>query len=159
MGKKFKSITELSHYIENMVNIALDTEVKEESLETLVSYASDDIYTYPASGAYKRRHSFEDKSKYNVDRSQNMKLIITPMQEFNPFRNGENEEAGFSMNASGGNKLAGLVNYGDGWGGYEYDWSYVGPRPFLDHAKEDLGNGVFKQALKVGLEELGINAK
>lgn len=60
--------------------------------------------------------------------------------------------------------LPSLVEYGDGYHGYRYDFAsdgaYMGPRPFTETAAEDLKkSGAHVKALKDGLRRQGINVE
>ena len=170
---KFKSISELEHYIKNMVNIALDTSVKEGVVQGLIGHAGVDVYdVYPAPSMYERRGSLLSEGNYEVDRSENMKLSITPVARFNASGLRFNKKTHSfvpTVSSNGdGNELAGLINYGDGWNGYSYEYvneeemenpSYTAPRPFIDNTVEELNGGVYKALLALGLEDLGITVK
>lgn len=157
MGKSFKNVGEIKHYLENMVNAALDTTVKDGVIEGLENYAETDVYDVYSPVVYKRRYSLFNEENYIVDKNKNMELTITPIVDFNPYINGKNGE----ISKNSGNQLSGLINYGDGWGGYTYDIppngrAYGKPRRFIDDVKNELNDGMFKSLLAEGLENFGI---
>lgn len=60
--------------------------------------------------------------------------------------------------------LPSLVEYGDGYQGYHYDFAsdgaYMGPRPFTETAAENLKkSGAHVKALKDGLRQQGVKVK
>lgn len=60
--------------------------------------------------------------------------------------------------------LPSLVEYGDGYRGYHYDFAsdgaYMGPRPFTETAAENLKkSGAHVKALKDGLRQQGVKVK
>lgn len=169
MGKKFKSIGELEHFLENKVNAALDTTVKQGVIDGLKGYALEDVYNIYWPTSYERRYSLFEDSNYEVQKPKSMKLTITPVAKFNPSVTRWNKKSHSyypSISNNGyGDELAGLINYGDGWNGYEYEFktdeemanpTYTAPRPFIDDTREDLNTGSFKTLLADGLEELGV---
>ena len=173
MAHKFKSMAEMKHFLENMVNAALDTTVKDGVIKTLEDYAKADVYEeYPAPKMYNRRRSLLQDSNYEVDKAKNMKLTITPVAKFNPNGLRWDKRSRSLVPASSwnvGDELAGLINYGDGWNGYNYEYvseeemenpTYTAQRPFIDDAKESLDDGMgFKTLLSEGLGELGIKVE
>ena len=64
-----------------------------------------------------------------------------------------------------GSGLAGLVEYGDGYGGHNYDYptldgAYMEPRPFIQATRDALADGrIVKIALKNGLRKLGLSVE
>lgn len=80
-------------------------------------------------------------------------------------------ETPFSQNPESGNygnNLDELVEYGDGGGGHNYEYTrtglslYKAPRPFIQKTKETLAEGggaIPKTALEIGLERQGLTVK
>lgn len=173
VARKFTSVDELKHYLENMVNAALDNNVKDRVIETLEGFADIDVYqAYPAPKLYNnRRKSLMQDENYEVDSSQNMKLKITPKAEFKSFAlRWDRRMHGYvpTVSQNVGDELAGLINYGGGWNGYNYEYvseeemenpTYTAPRPFIDDTVNDLKGGMYKAYLAEGLEGLGIKVK
>lgn len=168
---KFNNVKDLKEYIKNSINYALDNNVKEGILETLYDHAVSDVYDAYAPSMYERRYSLLDEGNYEIDKSEDMKISVTPIAEFNPvvYRY-KGRKKGFEQgrSANSGNELAGLINYGDGWNGYRYEFvspdeaenpTYTAPRPFIDYARENLSDGMAKDYLIEGLAEMGIHAE
>lgn len=172
VAKKFKSISELERYLKNMIHYSLDNAVKEGVLQDLEERAEIDVYgEYPTPRLYGRRGSLLEDKNYKVDKSRDLTLTITPVAKFNPNILRWNPKTRSLVPASSmnvGDELAGLINYGDEWNGYNYEFvteeeaehpTYTAPRPFLDYTKEDLADGMYKDLMRQGLEELGITVK
>ena len=135
--------------IKSTVSEALTNEVANEVKADLVSKAASDVYGAYDPQRYWRRYSFEQQGKYQTEQIGEMKIGITPDVSFNP---------GYGTHNSG-NMLAGLVNYGDGWGGYNYDYVSFGPRPFIDNAFQEWDGGKLKQSIDSALKSAGFSIK
>ena len=136
--------------------ISLDTVVADGIKQELVNQAEEIVYGAYDPIIYNRRGSLIDESNYQIDKSGDMSLTVIPVASFNPAYGTSN----------GGNQLAGLVNYGNGWGGYSYDFTprskpatYKAPRPFIDYTKELLAEGMFKDLLEEGLLQQGLDVR
>lgn len=172
MANTFKSIDELKHYLENMVNAALDNDVSKLVVEGLEYMAEADVYdVYPSPVLYNRRGSLTLDENYEVDKSQNLKVKITPVAKFNAVGLRWNKRTRSyvpTISSNVGDELAGLINYGDGWNGYNYEYvtdeerenpTYTAPRPFIDDTREMLADGTYKEYLADSLRSLGIKVK
>lgn len=159
-----KSIAELQAQIEDAIGESLNGDVMEFIQQKLVEHAEADVYSQYVPKMYVRRGSLLDKDKYLIETGENMHLVITPVQEFNPiiYVNGKQ-----SRSKNSGEQLAGLINYGDGYGGYHYEFpdedvfgnpNYA-PRPFLDNTKEELASGELADSLWASLKKHGYNVK
>lgn len=151
---KVKSLNDIKRIIENRVEAILDTDVKNDVIEVLKAKAQAEVYDVYAPKRYQRRYSFIQDDAYEVDRSEKMKIKITPTVEFNTKYYTQNR----------GNDLAGLINDGDGWDGHHYDYwdgekSFGFPRMFLEHTYEETEDGGFKAILATGLEKAGFRVE
>lgn len=175
MAKGATSLAELQSQIEEALSDSLSGDISDFIKRRLVAHAESDVYkVYPSPVMYGRRGSLTNEDlyvDYMVKTAGISRLVITPMQSFNPhimIRQGYNKWVPATSKNSG-NELAGLVNYGDtAYKGYGYDFyegneegdaSYAAPRPFLDNTVEELENGELGDQLWVSLKKCGFNVK
>lgn len=168
------SLAELQAQIEEAVGDSLGGDISDFIKRRLIAHAQSDVYAvYPSPVMYGRRDSLLDEDQYvdyTVKTTGISRLVITPMQSFNPhimIKEGRNWFPATSQNS--GNELAGLINYGDtAYKGYGYDFyqgteegdaSYTEPRPFLDNTVDELENGELGDQLWVSLKKRGYNVK
>lgn len=177
---EFKSLQELEGFLKDSIDIALATTVKDKVLSTIIDQAVGTVYDAYTPNKYERRGTIIDEESYEVDSNESLKMKVTAVAEFNKKtlvwergkkgRKGKPGTAGHwvvSTSINEGNELAGLINYGDGWHGYYYDFvspeeaqhpTYTAPRPFLDEASELLNDGIAAELLAEGLSKQGIKA-
>lgn len=165
MPSTFRDIKSALATVTKQLQKAVDASLLEEVTNAVkvaeVNSVVDYVYSRPTSGAYHRRYasgglgSVENLHE-RLDGSG--VLVVTNDTPFNPFLNGRDENKGISANS--GNGLAGLVNYGDGWNGYEYDYSSKGATNFIQNTVGDLAaSGDHVKALKSGLIKQGFDVK
>lgn len=113
------------------------------------------------SGAYRRRYAdggLGDVNNLKESLASDGVLVVSNETPFNPYLNGVDASGGISENS--GNELAGLVNYGDGWNGYGYDYSNRGATNFIQKAVDDLkASGEHVKAMNDGLQKRGLTVK
>lgn len=155
---EFKSIKELEIYLQKQIDEALQNEVAEVAKEEIVESANKNVY-----GAYKPVQYIRRISNQGLSDKENMssvlvksgELIVSDDAPFNPDgerldgHNGIVEHGKIDMSKS----LAYNIEYG--WGNKETPYSEA--RPFIEDARNNLENGIAKEALKKGLgKRLGV---
>lgn len=175
MGKySYSSIAELENDIKAGINVALKEVVGISIATMLINNAQEVVYEGYDPTVYDyeigdRRYSLTQPGNYNIQLDGDMKLSVTPEAEFNPniyIFNPYAKKWIQKSSSNSGNELAGLINYGDGWNGYHYDFqddgdgdgdysSYSAPRPFIDITKTELEGGMAKELLAESLRQLG----
>jgi hypothetical protein len=152
----YKSIKALCANLQGYVNAALEEEVMDAVRETEQEKAIEVVYaTYKAS-MYSRRGLdgglVADENIVGTLLADGV-LSVDNIAEFN-----ENPP---SSNSGWG--LAGLVEYGNGWNGHQYDYAdnpdaaYLKPRPFIESTADELADGsIIKAALRKGLRKNGL---
>ena len=143
------------------VNEVLIDEVANEVKVEEVSNIVIDVYSRITSGAYKRRYydgGFGDENNINARLEGDGKLVVSNDTPFNPYLNGVDGE--LSENAGRGEGLDGLINYGDGWNGINYDWAACGPTNYVEHTIQGFkSSGACTNALKSGLKKRGFDVE
>lgn len=153
----FNSIKGVEKYIERALNDALEHEVFTTVRDLEMEHIQVDVFDiYPNPVIYERRSNGGIDDLDNIVKSRPVKngiLEVENRTEFNPGYYTENSGEG----------LVGLIEHGDGWNGYYYDYSakpYASPRPFIANTRNELvKNKAHMTALKLGLKRNGINAK
>ena len=186
----FKSIKGLENDIKTGIRAALKTQVGESIALKLILNAQDIVYDGYEPHVYDheledRRYSLREIDNYDIQVDGNMNLAVTPVAEFNPYYYERIELKDGSVrwkrhnSRNRGNELAGLINYGKGWNGYNYDFeekkksytddddgynieendsdfgSYSAPRPFIDITRDELKDGLGSALLAESLKDLG----
>ena len=139
------------------INTSLKTAVAPVVKNTESNVVKDVLDEYHPS-IYERRESggLDDVANM-VDEVSNGVLSVTNETEFND---------GYKSTSSGVG-LAGLVEYGDGWNGFQYDYmrgdnyeQFSKPRDITERTKEKLvDEGKYIEAFKDGLRAQGFEVK
>lgn len=159
---------DLEKYIKNSINYALDTSVKDGIVKEFITQAQNDVYDAYNPRLYNRRESLLQEENYLVEKPGDMKLSVTPVAKFKSATLRYNKKShslypSISTNGNG-DELAGLINYGDGWNGYNYEFviedaPYTEPRPFIDDTRDVLDEGLLEYYLIEGMSEMGLKFK
>lgn len=160
---KFKGLDKALKVIQDKVNDALLHEVADTIKETERERIYDDVYTRDP-GRYTRRYDaggLGDINNMHEYLEGDGVLGVAQGTPFNPYINGVNEDDGISQNTDRGvNGLDGLVNYGNGWSGINYDVKAWGPTNFIENTVAELkSTGKHVEALKQGLKKRGLDVK
>lgn len=157
----FKNLNSALKHVQKIVNETLLNEVTNAVKVAEIEHVMDDVYTRPTSGAYKRRYAdggLGDVNNLKESLASDGVLVVSNETPFNPYLNGVDASGGLSLNS--GNALDGLVNFGDGWHDYYYDYSMCGPTNFIEKAVDDLkSSGEHVKAMKDGLQKRGLTVK
>lgn len=155
----FRSLKTLNAYIKKQINDSLKEEVLEAVKDVELDHISDDVLGAYNPIEYARRDTrgIDDPANIIAAPPRDGILEVENVTQFNPGYGSDNTGYG----------LVGLIEYGNGWNGYNYEYPHPGgrkpfnkPRPFIQNTKEDLKNN--KQhviALKDGLNKRGIKTK
>lgn len=159
----FKSIKDALHYAkkesQKSIDKALSNEVFKAVQEVELQHINEDVISVYDPKIYVRRDTrgIEDPANIVASPVKDGVLTVENITQFNPDYETENHGYG----------LVGLIEYGDGWNGYHYEYPNSGskkpynkPRPFIENTRDDLSkNKQHVKALKSGLEKLGINTE
>lgn len=153
---EFKSLKELQAFVQDVVNMELEDSIAQVIKDGLSTSAESNVYGVYTPNVYARRHSLSDQSNMDSKLISDGVLEVKMVAEFND---------GYGTDNSG-DQLAGLVEYGDGWNGYHYDYpftsegkgDYTYPRPFIQPVREDVGNNL-KDLMKQALRNAGLTVK
>lgn len=144
------------------VNDTLLNEVSHVVKVAEVHRIMEDVYSRETGGQYERRYfdgGLGDPANLKERLEGDGVLAISNDTPFNPYLNGLDESNGLSEN-SGRFGLAGLVNFGDGWNGIEYDWAKSGETNFIENTRIELSSEkTHVNAMKDGLKKRGFNVK
>lgn len=160
---KFKGLDKALKVIQGKVNDALLHEVADTIKIVEREHIYDDVYSRDP-GRYVRRYDeggLGDMNNMYEYLEGDGVLGVAQGTPFNPYINGVDEEGGISQNTSlGMSGLDGLVNYGNGWNGINYDVKAWGPTNFIENTVGELkSTGEHTQALKNGLKKRGLDVK
>lgn len=117
-------------------------EVAEEMQIDLAERADADVYGVYEPKVYERRGTLNDPSNYKVE-TEDMKVSVTPVAEFNRDYGGWNE----------GDELGGFMNFGNYWHGYVTNYNHPMPRPYLTNYVES--RAIWNEVRKRLDKELG----
>jgi hypothetical protein len=158
----FKNWGALEKYIKAKlkpdIQYILNTDVAGTIMEKEQEHIEKDVYSRRTSGEYERRGTggLGDMDNMVPEPYGDLGVAIVNDTPFNPYLNGTDESGGISRNEGEG--LPGLVNYGNGWNGINYDYSHYDATNFIEHTKEDLKDGkAVSVAMRVGLHKMGYN--
>ena len=147
---EFKSLSALESYLQEKVNAALSNQVAEVVKEVEAQNAEAQVYDVYQPTTYNRRYSLSNPE--NIEATvKNGTLELCYDVDFN---------SGYGTKNSGPD-LAGLVEHGDGWNGYRYDYPggvYSGARPFIRTTKLQVQTEG-AELLKYALIENGLNVE
>lgn len=127
---------------------ALHGQVKDQFLVDITNNATSMVYGAYSPYIYERRFTLNNAGTYNVENMGELQIGITPEAEFNRAYGGYNY----------GNELAGLMNYGAGWGGYFFDYGTPNPRPFIEPTV-DQWQGKYVNIMRSALQAAGLTVK
>lgn len=152
----FSSLKGLNEYIQKQINDTLKNEVFETVREVELEHIENDVLAIYEPNQYLRRDSRGINDPQNIIFSslKDGILEIENITKFNP--DYETANTGYG--------LVGLIEFGDKWNGFRYEYPHIGgispynrSRPFIANTKTELKKE--KQhisALKVGLNKRGI---
>ena len=155
-----KANAQLMSKIDNAMTKEVFEEVQDE--ETAAIYAV--VYKVYTPRMYRRRGEYGGLGDpYNIEISggaaRDGRMVVVNMTEPNP--GGCMSDAQVTT----GKNLPELVEFGDGYKFYQYDFhkrgaAYIGPRPFTAKTIENLKkSGAHVTALKAGLKRQGVKVK
>lgn len=160
---KTKSISEVLKAIKEKVQDTLINDVAEAVKNVEIYHVYNDVYSRPESAAYERRYSNGGIGDVrNIEKYiEGDTLVLDNNTEFNPYLNGRDSFNGNSMNAGRAEGLDGLIEYGDGWNGINYDWAENEPgRPFIRNTIDDLNQSKDHVRMMIaGLRKRGLDVK
>lgn len=145
------------------INNALSKEVFEEVRDEEAATIEDEVYGVYTPKAYRRREGYggladQDNIVIEGGAATGGRLSVVNVTPPNPgsCKNGRS--------VTTDKVLSSLVEYGDGYHGYQYDFpsdgDYMGPRPFTAKTVENLKkSGAHVKALKDGLKRQGIKVE
>lgn len=147
-----RSLEDLRKKIQDKINDALTKEVTDYIALLEVTSANENVYGVYSPKEYERRY---DEGGGLANPKNIVGSLITDgiLKVDNNATFNQNPKSG-----NHGNELAKLIEYGDGGGGYYYDYarpgrSYMEPRPFIQKTKEWISENddvkdIFEDALK-----------
>lgn len=153
---KIKNWATLQRQLQKMVAAALEDDVAKVVKEVELAHIQSDVLGSYAPAQYQRRQTGGiDDPKNMASYLENPSTLV--VENRTPFSHSP-------LSANSGDDLAGLIEYGDGWNGYHYEYPHEGgadpynkPRPFLQNTREDLSlNRQHVAALKKGLTKRGV---
>lgn len=153
----FQSMEEFARQVGILLDNILFDEVFESVSNVQLEHIDKDVMSVYRPAEYERRdNGLESPKNIWASRSAQNELVVENMTSFNPDYGTENYGYG----------LVGLIEYGDGWRGFFYDYQsekntrYLKPRPFIANTKKDLkANQQYVQAMKDGLKARGVRFK
>ena len=152
----FKSLSELKTFVQDVINMELEDSISQVIKDGLSTSAESNVYGVYSPNIYSRRHSLSDQANMDSYLLGNGVLEVAVKASFNE---------GYGSTNSG-EELAGLVEFGDGWNGYNYDYpytkdgdnSFMYPRPFIRPVREEVGNDL-KDIMRQALLNAGLKVK
>lgn len=154
---EFKSLKDLQAFVQDVVNMELEDSIAQVIKDGLSTSAENNVYGVYTPNVYARRYSLSDQSNMDSKLISDGVLEVKIVAEFND---------GYGTDNSG-DQLAGLVEYGNGWNGYDYDYPYLAngqigryvyPRPFIQPVREEVGNDL-KDIMRQALRNAGLKVK
>lgn len=153
----FQSMDDFAKQVSFLLDNILFDEVFEAVRDAQLEHIDDDVMSVYRPVEYGRRdNGLESPSNIWASRSLANELVVENVTQFNPDYGTENSGYG----------LVGLIEYGDGWNGFFYDYKirdnarYLKPRPFISNTRKDLQeHKQHVQAMKDGLKARGIRFK
>lgn len=153
---EFKSIKDLTAFIQDVVNMELEDSVAQVIKDGLTNSAESNVYGVYTPNVYSRRHSLSDQSNMDSHLLGDGVLEVAVKASFNE---------GYGSTNSG-EELAGLVEFGDGWNGYNYDYPYtkdgdnafIYPRPFIQPVREEIRSDL-KDIMRQALRNAGLKVQ
>lgn len=152
----FKNMKDLQKHLEKAVSDVLRNEVNDTVRKTMQKNIDEVVYESYMPVKYERRDIgggliADENIQGTVEGLTLTVENITPFNQDPPSQNT-------------GTGLVGLTEYGDGWGGYNYDHPrpgrpYMNPRPFIQRTREELSEtSKLVDSMKTGLKKHGIDA-
>lgn len=153
---EFRSIEELASFVQDVINMELEDSVSQVIKDGLSTSAESNVYGAYSPKVYERRHSLSDQANMDSHLLGDGVLEVVVKASFND---------GYGTTNSG-EELAGLVEFGDGWNGYNYDYpftkdgdnAYIYPRPFIQPVRDEIG-GDLKDIVRQALINAGLNVQ
>lgn len=153
----FKSLGALKSALEDVILDAMTSDIANQAMDIIIDSANSEIYEPVSPHKYERRYSFINDNNYIIDIVQPLGISITPDVEFSQYPISNNT----------GNELAGLIEFGDGWNGYYYEYTrkkeeseYKHPRRFLEKSFDTITeNNAVVTSLIGALEFRGLKVK
>ena len=151
----FSSLQDLTRYVQDNINEVLEDEVLDAVRTVMLRHVEADVYDKYSPREYVRRR--EDGGLSDPDN------IVSDLASDGVVWIGNSAE--FSQNPPSDNygwELSGLVEFGDGWDGYYYEYQisgrpYMQPRPFISNTRQELkSTKPHIAAMKKGLQSRGI---
>lgn len=143
------SLADIEGRIKSAVSEALHNVCTERLKEDLASKASSQVYGAYEPKRYVRRFTLENEGYYQTEDLGELKVGVTPIAPFNRLYGGDNY----------GNELAGLMNYGEGWHGYVFNYDTPNPRPYIDNTVSEWEGSKFKEIIAGALNARGFTIK
>lgn len=153
--KKVKNLSQLFKYLQEEIDESLNSDVLNEIRDAEIYFINQDVLNSYSPKVYKRRLKNGIDSPKNIINvsSETGKLIVRNVTEFNPAYDSQNRGEG----------LAGLLEYGEGWGGFYYDFSspkFNKPKRFISDTKAAINIGkLHVLSLRSGMKKRGFKIK
>lgn len=157
---------ELCRAVQDAINESLKSEVADTVQKTMIARIDMDVYRRYSPADYIRRKEnggLSDPKNIVSDLVSDGVLEVENGTEFNTSSKASRDHSYRTENY--GWELSGLIEYGDGWNGYFYDYpfenrGYMEPRPFIANTRKQLEQSKdYVKALKQGLKSQGIQIK
>lgn len=158
-----QALAKVNRQLVSKIDSALSKEVFEEVRDEEAATIEDVVYGVYTPRIYRRRGEYGGLADpYNIEiqggAAQGGRMAVINVTQPNP--SGCKNRRSVTTDKD----LPSLVEYGDGYHGYSYDFpsdgAYIGPRPFTAKAAENLKkNGAHVKALKDGLRRQGVKVK
>jgi phage gpG-like protein len=143
---EFNSLDELEKYLNDLIEVALETNVKQTAEETMKMHIQKDVYTPYTPMSYERTGKLLQDVEAKMIDSNTLSLEDT-----------RNEEP----DVENGRDVIKTIEKGKG-----YQWGYtrnldevIGARPFVQNTYDELASGSARESLKQGLKRQGLNVE
>lgn len=162
---EFQFFDDLAAFIQVSLNNSLENEVADIIRATMVQHVDSDVYRRYSPVDYNRRGThggLSDPANIISEIVSDGLLVVENSTEFNRQSDASKDSSYHTDNY--GWELAGLIEYGDGWNGYYYDYptrrSYMQPRPFIANTRKEVEQKKLHiKAIKQGLKARGVRFK
>lgn len=156
------NLKQLEAELKRRLNATLQDDVVKAVKETEQKHVQRDVYA-----AYKPKYYQRRMSSGGLIDEQNMVVetgdLEVSIDNQTSFNNGYDWNPGFRPPPNNGNELEVLVEYGDGGGGYIYNYpsdpAFTSPRPFIHNTVDELKNGKLRESVVSGLAKRGVIAE
>jgi hypothetical protein len=139
----FNNMNELEKYLNEVIGVALETNVAEKTKETMQFHIQTDVYKPYTPREYERTGKLlQDVDVTLID---NNTLIIEDTRNDEP-------------DVENGRDVINVIETGKGYSRISID-DEIGERPFVQNTYDELANGLARESLKEGLKRQGLNVE